>query len=207
MPNETVDDDGNPIVYREDGRRVRANNAPYRPWGSKKRGPKKKRKSTKEPPMYGPKRKVGNPGCMDLDPGLQPTHTLGVPILKPPYMADITRRLLLYVQAKIDQPKTGQGSGGRRFSLRRLAEKSGLGYWSLVDYFVRHKNVPPVESADALMYGLGINVLDLLLPAEIAQRWEDLPDRSRASINQIAAKRLVKLKLNEDEDEGEEDES
>lgn len=105
-----------------------------------------------------------------------------LPPLNPPYTNDIARRLLIYIDNKRNTPFTGKLNGGKRFSLRKLAESSGLSYWAIVNYVIRRDRPLSLNAIDNLMYGLGINVTDLLQPHELAPKYDEFSRQVRYQV-------------------------
>lgn len=176
-PAPGVDADGKPIYYHLDGT-VDTN--------------KRNRR-------YAPKRPK-NKSFLDLDPELKPTHTLGVPIYNPPYFTDLQRRLITYVDNKRNpelNPGAGMSARGRRFSLQRLASKSGVCYWTLVAIFIRRKATAVTPAIlDSILYGMGLNVIDLMLPSELAQRYAEVcPGQYSDILSKLRAKAKAQIAL------------
>ncbi len=80
---------------------------------------------------------------------------------------ELAARLLSYIDNKRTASGCGHKSAGIRFSVAKLARDSGITYRAACSYIIYRDRRMSLDVCDALMYGLGIGVLDLVQPHDL----------------------------------------
>lgn len=99
------------------------------------------------------------------------------------YSQDLARRLLAIIAEKRQADKHNR----RGFNLKKLSAQSGIPYWTLIDYCTRQTVALTLQQMDKILYAMGLSVLDLIEPKELADRYDSYDRVSRYLIRRKSA--------------------
>lgn len=111
----------------------------------------------------------------DEDPiGNDPDPAKPAPIL---YVADIQRRLIRYIDSRRYHAYPGENKAGK-LNVIILARRSQIGH-ETIRAILKGTRPMTTRMTDALMYGMGIGLLDLIDPHELAAHYDRLDRYAR----------------------------